>query len=765
MLLIPIALATALLAAGTPPLTDAEKATLARYFGFDTLQIYKTKPGIAHLRIADLDGDGRKDIIFWNGQQSRFEVFYQPQPGAAPAPTPELERNEVPNRGTLRNESIPVNYRVASHEVADVTGDGRPDIVFFGEPRELVVLPGLAQGGFGPVDSVRAPDGEPRGGCLTTGDFNHDGRTDVALLGGSVLQLFLQKPDGGLGKPVRLVHGIPSPLLMLALDLNGDTRHDLIIGSDDDRYGVYVCLQTDSGTMAALRPIRVPRLRSMTVAPALGSGAGAARGDALFGIEFATGRVQLYHWDIAPETGVADDWPQYRYSYPIKSPSKRRPLALGDVDADGRIDVVTVDPDAGQLILFHGERGGLGPGTAYPALLRTSDVCIADIDGDGRPEVVTASPQEKAIGVSRWQEGRLTFPTEAPAQGEPLVVAFGRGATGAPAVFRAYVTRQEDDYHLVVGACDGTAEHKQKLEDVSDDPSGLRVLDLNQDGRDDLLLFVRFAAPQAFLQSEQGEFKAVRGVESRAAMLKEVDPPGAAWADIDDDGRPELLLAQGNIVRALRVKDGRWTVVDQYSAETADAQITGLAALPGNAGYGPTLVMYERKSRELLVQKRRTDGTYGVVQSMPVGSFDVTGMEALPLGASEGVGVLMADPDKVALLVPDQRVPTLVEKQTYQSDAKDAWLADTAIGDVNHDGIRDVVVVDAGKAALEIVTTAPSGELVRALRFQVFQGKRFADSPDMRGQLREVLVGDVTGDGHDDIVLLVHDRLIVYPAQ
>jgi len=74
-------------------------------------------------------------------------------------------------------------------------------------------------------------------------------------------------------------------------------------------------------------------------------------------------------------------------------------------------------------------------------------------------------------------------------------------------------------------------------------------------------------------------------------------------------------------------------------------------------------------------------------------------------------------------------------------------------------------VLDMGKAALEILTTPPGGGFVRALRFQVFQGRRFSDAPETRGEPREVVIGDVTGDGFDDIALIAHDRLIVYPAQ
>ncbi|MFQ5805098.1 MAG: hypothetical protein ACE5I3_01470 [Phycisphaerae bacterium] len=44
-------------------------------------------------------------------------------------------------------------------------------------------------------------------------------------------------------------------------------------------------------------------------------------------------------------------------------------------------------------------------------------------------------------------------------------------------------------------------------------------------------------------------------------------------------------------------------------------------------------------------------------------------------------------------------------------------------------------------------------------------GDGLGDEPDRGGDPRKVLIGDVTGDEIDDIVLLVHDRLIVYPGQ
>jgi hypothetical protein len=176
-------------------------------------------------------------------------------------------------------------------------------------------------------------------------------------------------------------------------------------------------------------------------------------------------------------------------------------------------------------------------------------------------------------------------------------------------------------------------------------------------------------------------------------------------------------------------------------------------------------VLYDRRSQDLLVLSAGENNTYSVSGRVPVGQYDVQAMSAGPLAASNTLALLLVDAKKLALFTPDTPAATLVDVQTYETKIKDAFPQDSAVGDLNGDGRRDVVLIDTRKANLEILTTPSEGALHRVMHFQVFQGKRFSGQPDIGGEPREVLVGDVDGNGRDDIVLIVHDRLIVYPSQ
>ena len=65
---------------------------------------------------------------------------------------------------------------------------------------------------------------------------------------------------------------------------------------------------------------------------------------------------------------------------------------------------------------------------------------------------------------------------------------------------------------------------------------------------------------------------------------------------------------------------------------------------------------------------------------------------------------------------------------------------------------------------VEILRPHRRGDWESGVHFTVFEA-----DPHYQGQRgttsepREMVVADVTGDGADDLVLLVHDRVLVYP--
>ena len=90
------------------------------------------------------------------------------------------------------------------------------------------------------------------------------------------------------------------------------------------------------------------------------------------------------------------------------------------------------------------------------------------------------------------------------------------------------------------------------------------------------------------------------------------------------------------------------------------------------------------------------------------------------------------------------------------------------IGDINSDGVPDVVLCEPGRRHVQILSFNENAQLTDACKFRVFEEHPHnTDRPQARastaGEPRYVLVQDVTGDGRNDLVLLVHDRIILYP--
>jgi hypothetical protein len=107
----------------------------------------------------------------------------------------------------------------------------------------------------------------------------------------------------------------------------------------------------------------------------------------------------------------------------------------------------------------------------------------------------------------------------------------------------------------------------------------------------------------------------------------------------------------------------------------------------------------------------------------------------------------------------------LTELDGYETPIKDGHLGDVTSGDLNNDGRKDLVFLETAKNYLDLVLFDEHHKLVPANRWQVFEERTFRNRRSDMPEPREAVVADVTGDGKNDLIVLVHDRILVYPQE
>ena len=85
------------------------------------------------------------------------------------------------------------------------------------------------------------------------------------------------------------------------------------------------------------------------------------------------------------------------------------------------------------------------------------------------------------------------------------------------------------------------------------------------------------------------------------------------------------------------------------------------------------------------------------------------------------------------------------------------------MGDLNGDGRPDVAALDSGNRGMQVFSYDSKKGFGEELSWKIYEKKMHQERRRTRAGAHGVLVADLDGDGLDDVAVLVHDRLIVYP--
>lgn len=711
------------------------------------------------LTVGDFNGDGSLDFATVANDKSVIEIFL----------------NDRKAESQFTKETVTLDTVVRSISALDINGDGRTDLLLTQQGTQVGVMYQSKEGRLQPAE-----DTPLQADYSFVGDLNGDNSEDVVLFRKGVFQVLRGKTRGLDLEPALTFFTSYEPASdPMILDLDSDGKNDLIFQDSTARDKLIVRLQAGDGTFPAEFVMTPGLMRSVAPMPIEGS-----RGTIL-GVQDKTRQlVQLRLSEPRKDTtteGVLELSQLNLVPFDPETTSDKLDTAVADVDGDGRMDLLVSSPKVPALRVLHQKRSGSLEVSMVPSLEGIEQVLsLPGKSGEPTP-LLLYSKKEKAAGLVFGKKGSsdLPFPKLLPELGAPKATAVIN--ISGKAHLLALVDSKENKEALrafplqdqgVGTAAEVLADGADLGESKLGEGNGLSVMDLNQDGKDDIAVFAEFKPAALFTQNANGRFAPVSvkgGVLE--GLLTEMTRGKLVGAKIDTSEKPVVLAVKAGFVRAIYLDaKNNLEVAEQFNGRNSRARLA--AATTGN--------FRSKKNRDIAIldSGNRTVAFWGVkgaggryeeLFNAELDSGDYRALEVLDLDGDERDDLLLVAADRVAVLYTRRLNSGLETVASAQTKVEDGGYSAVYTTQLFPGGQREIVALEARQNVLEFFT-AGKDEAGKPALLRYYQFKAFETDSSMAQRInmeappepREVIALDYDESGKPSLLALTHDFVLRY---
>jgi hypothetical protein len=627
------------------------------------------------------------------------------------------------------NEAAAVEGTAGALAIADLNGDRKPDVVTItGGLSRVSVLIGKGDGTFRPKQGY---DGGYAAGSVAVGDLNGDKRPDIVTTNGwyASLTILYGRGDGTFRQGVQQEIRNRAREVTIA-DVNGDHINDIITANQDPSPKsscINVMLGKLDGSFQAAKHFTISR-QPTSIAAADVNGDG--RVDVVTTSDWSTGSVNVL-------LGNGDGAFQRRQTCAMASGAYS--VVIADLNADRRVDLVTANSrykDSRNVSVFLGKGDGTFKAErTFDAGGQASAVAVGDVNGDGKPDLVTANDYSRTVSLlSGNGDGTFQKPQTFAAGDSSIAVAISDlNRDGSPEILSTGGYAQNASIICVLrNQGGGKFAVPPSLSMGAWHPTDIVAADLNEDGYADIATANDVAPGTVSVQL--GIFD---GFQWGGFISVADNPNTISAADFDGDHHLDLMTANlvgqgatapGAIDILHGNGDGTFSALNRITMSDLLASVTP-ADVNGDSIPDLLLGKFGEDNVDMLeVWLGDGKGGFSEQQRCPVDGVALS-IAAGDVDGDGKVDVVSGDYGSASLL-PGNGDGTF---HPYRSFAVDSGVGHVVLADLNHDQRLDMIVSGQSDAAVGVLIGNGDGTFQEPSMYAVGDAPGRAAVADMNG--------------------------------